>query len=158
MKDRKFQDIKLFVCDFDGIFTDGKLTVYSDGLTSKIIDYKDVMAIANILKAGVKFAVISGETSKAIDIIKEKFPSAETFQNIRNKLEVLKGLVSKYNLQPENVLYAGDDINDAECLKYAGAAFTVNDPHKSIKEIEGIYITERNGGQGAVREIADLIL
>ena len=146
MKDRKFQDIKLFVCDFDGIFTDGKLTVYSDGLTSKIIDYKDVMAIANILKAGVKFAVISGETSKAIDIIKEKFPSAETFQNIRNKLEVLKGLVS------------GDDINDAECLKFAGAAFTVNDAHKSIKEIEGIHITERNGGHGAVREIADLIL
>ena len=63
-------NIKLFICDFDGIFTDGKLTVYSDGKTSKVIDYKDIMAIANLLKRNIKFAIISGEKSSAIDILK----------------------------------------------------------------------------------------
>ena len=67
----KNHNIKIFVTDFDGIFTDGKLTVYSDGRTSKVIDYKDIMAIANVIKAGIKFAIISGETSAAIDEVQK---------------------------------------------------------------------------------------
>mgnify|MGYP006347661455 CR=1 FL=1 len=62
-------NIKLFICDFDGIFTDGKLTVYSDGKTSKVIDYKDIMAIANLLKKNIKFAIISGEKSSAMGTV-----------------------------------------------------------------------------------------
>ena len=91
--------IKIFICDFDGIFTDGKLTVYSDGKTSKTIDYKDIMAIANIIKGGIKFAVISGETSSAIDEVQKKFPMIDTFQNERKKFEVLKKLLEKYQIK-----------------------------------------------------------
>ena len=152
------KDIKLFVSDFDGIFTDGKLTVYSDGRTSKIIDYKDIMAIANIIKAGIKFAIISGEISSAIDEVQKKFPMIEIFQNERKKLDVLKKLIEKYGLSPENTLYMGDDINDIECLKYVKYPVTVNNAHNSVKEIEGIYITARDSGNGAVREVADNIL
>ncbi|MCD7740050.1 MAG: hypothetical protein LUH11_01710, partial [Candidatus Gastranaerophilales bacterium] len=71
------ENIKIFISDFDGIFTDGKLTVYSDGTTSKQICYKDIMAVSNLLKKGIKFAVISVEKSAAIDILKEKFPSID---------------------------------------------------------------------------------
>lgn len=150
--------IKIFVSDFDGIFTDGKLTVYSDGKTSKQIDYKDIMAIANLIKNNIKFAVISGEKSVAIDILKEKFPSIDTFQNERNKLQVLKSLLEKYNLTSDNVLYIGDDINDIACLEYAAFPVTVNNAHIKVKNIPNIYITENNGGCGAVREITDCIL
>ena len=87
-KDYSIENIKLVVSDFDGIFTDGKLEVFSDGRTSKKIDYKDIMGIANIIKAGIKFAVISGEKSAAIDIIKEKFPAVDAFQNERKKINV----------------------------------------------------------------------
>ena len=66
------KDIKLVVCDFDGIFTDGKIEVFSDGKTSKKLDYKDIMGIAIVVKRGIKFAIISGENSAAIDIMKEK--------------------------------------------------------------------------------------
>ncbi len=154
----KFSDIKLLVSDFDGIFTDGKLTVYSDGRTAKQIDYKDIMAIANLIKKGIKFAVISGESSAAIDILKEKFPQIEIFQNERKKLKVLKNLMDKYNISKGNTLYIGDDINDIECLEYVKYAFTVPNAHESIKRIKNIIITQNSGGNGAIREITDSIL
>ncbi len=150
--------IKLIVSDFDGIFTDRKLTVYSDGKTSKTVDYADIMAIAIILKKGINFAIISGEKSAAIDVIASKFPSIRTFQDERNKIRILKNLMEEYGVTAENVLYIGDDINDADCLKYAGYSFTVADAHKSIKEIPDINITKNAGGCGAFREIADLIV
>ena len=151
-------NIKLFICDFDGIFTDGKLTVYSDGKTSKFIDYKDIMAIANLLKKDIKFAIISGEKSTAIDILKEKFPSIETYQNERNKIKILKLLLKKWNLKPENTIYIGDDINDIECLNYVLFPVTVENAHIQVKKVRNIYITHNKGGQGAVREVADYLI
>ena len=156
--DFKKDNIKLFVFDFDGIFTDGKLTVYSDGKTSKIIDYKDIMAIANLIKANKTVVIISGEKSSAIDLMKQNFPSIEVFQNIRNKLEILEQMVKKYDLKSENVFYMGDDINDVKCLEYAKIPCTVKNAHKSILSIKNIYITKNYGGNGAVREIVDLLL
>ncbi len=152
------KNIELIVSDFDGIFTDGKLEVFSDGRTSKKIDYKDIMGIAIVVKRGIKFAVISGEKSAAIDIIKEKFSTVDTFQNERNKIKVLKELIEKYNINPKNIIYLGDDINDIECLNYVGYPITVPDAHSKVKELEGIHITKNNGGNGAFREIVDSIL
>lgn len=151
-------NIKLFVCDFDGIFTDGKLSVYSDGRTSKVIDYKDIMAIANLLKRNIKFAIISGEKSAAIDILKEKFPLIETFQNERNKIKILKSLLERHNLKAENALYMGDDINDIECLNYVSFPVTVENAHIQVKSLENIIVTTNKGGQGAIREVVDSIL
>ena len=151
------KNIKMVISDFDGIFTDGKLCVYSDGKTSKQIDYKDIMAISILIKKGIKFAIISGEYSKAIDIFKEKFPVIETFQNERKKLQVLKNLSEKYNISPLEMVYLGDDINDEECLKFVAYPFTVPNAHQSIKDIENIHVTTAHGGSGAFREVADIV-
>lgn len=160
MENKNFlpKNIELIVSDFDGIFTDGKLEVFSDGRTSKKIDYKDIMGVANIVKRGIKFAVLSGEKSAAIDILKEKFNTIEAFQNERNKIGVLKSLLDKYNIAPENVIYLGDDINDIECLKYVGCPISVPNAHSKVKEIKGLHITKNSGGNGAFREVADLIV
>ena len=158
INDVNFKNIKLVVSDFDGIFTDGKLQIFSDGRTSKIIDYKDIMAISIILKKNVNFAVLSGETSSAIDILKNKFPIIDTFQNERNKINILKSLIKKYNTSPENTVYIGDDINDIECLEYVKYPVTVPNAHYKVKIIKNIIVTNNSGGSGAVREIADLLL
>lgn len=155
---KSFNNIKLIVSDFDGIFTDGKLTVYSDGKTSKVIDYKDIMAVAVILKKGIRFAVLSGETSMAIDILKKNFPSIDVFQNERKKINVLLSLMEKYNVKKEDIIYIGDDINDIECLQFVANPVTVPNAHISVKSIENISITETCGGNGAVREVADLLI
>ena len=112
----------------------------------------------NIIKAGIKFAIISGETSAAIDIIKSKFPAVDTFQNERKKINVLNSLLEKYKLSSDNVIYIGDDINDIECLKTVAFPATVGDAHSSVKELENIYISTKKGGCGAFREITDCIL
>lgn len=160
MISKKFpkEKIKMVVSDFDGVFTDGKLTVYSDGKTSKNVDYKDIMAIANIIKQNIKFAIISGETSVAIDIMKSKFPTIDAFQNERKKINVLNSLLEKYNLTPDNVIYIGDDINDIECLNFVTFPATVSDAHDSVKKLDNIFISPKTGGNGAFRDIMDSIL
>ncbi len=151
-------NIKLIVSDFDGVFTDRKLTIYSDGKTSKVIDYTDIMAIAIVIKKGIKFAIISGEKSAAIDVLASKFPMIQTFQDERNKIKVLKNLAEQHSVKPEEILYIGDDINDLECLKYVGHAYTVADAHCSVKELSNINVTKCCGGTGAFREIADSVV
>lgn len=150
-------NIKLIASDFDGIFTDGKLTVFSDGKTAKIIDYKDIMGISEAIKKNINFAIISGEKSAAIDILKEKFPKIEVFQNERNKINILKNLMNKYNASPQNTVYFGDDINDIECLKHVNYPVTVPNAHESVKNIPKIKITSVSGGNGVIREIVDQI-
>ena len=151
------KDIKLVVSDFDGIFTDGKLEIFSDGKTSKKIDYKDIMGIAIILKKDINFAIISGEKSAAIDIIQEKFPKVDTFQNERNKINILKSLIEKYGITPDNVIYMGDDINDIKCLEYVKYSVTVPEAHSEVKKLNNIHITKSSCGNGAFREVADSI-
>ena len=117
--------IKLIVTDFDGVLTDGSIYIHDDGTTSKKMSYKDLMGIFQAQKAGINIAIISGDKSKAIDCIKEKCPAIETFQNIRIKIDILKDLVDKYYLTPEEVVYIGDDINDLMCLETVKYKVTV---------------------------------
>ena len=155
----KFENnIEIIVSDFDGVFTDGKIEVFSDGSTSKKMDYKDIMAIALILRKDIKFAIISGEKSAAIDKLKDNFPQIEVFQGERKKINVFKALLEKHNIKPENSIYIGDDINDIECLSYTLNPVTVQNAHKTVKELPNITITENIGGNGAFREVADSVL
>lgn len=158
MDNKLLKNIKLVVSDFDGIFTDGKINVYSDGKTSKTLDYKDIMAVALILKKGIRFAILSGETSSAIEMLKRNFPSIDIFQNERHKLNVLLSLLERYNINAQDVVYLGDDINDIDCLNIVGHPVTVPNSHDSVKTINNITITKHTGGNGALREITDLLL
>ena len=76
----------------------------------------------------------------------------------RKKIEVLKKLLDKYELSPKNAMYLGDDVNDIECLNYVKYPVTVNNAHSSIKELNGVFVTERCGGDGAFREVTDYLL
>lgn len=150
--------IKLIITDFDGILTDGTITINEDGTTSKRMSYKDLMGIFQAQKAGINIAIISGDKSKAMDMIKEKFPAIEVFQNIRIKIDILKDLVDKYYLTPEEVVYIGDDINDKMCLETVKYKVTVPNANWQIKRIPKIQITQNNGGDGAFREVVDAII
>ena len=150
--------IKLIITDFDGILTDGTITINEDGTTSKRMSYKDLMGIFQAQKAGINIAIISGDKSKAMDMIKEKFPAIEVFQNIRIKIDILKDLVDKYYLTPEEVVYIGDDINDKMCLETVKYKVTVPNANWQIKRIPKIQITQNNSGDGAFREVVDAII
>lgn len=150
--------IKMVITDFDGIVTDNCVYVNPDGEMSRKLNFKDIMAFSLLVKNGYQIAIISGEANSAIELLAKKFNIEEIHQGIRNKLEVLKSLIEKYNLNEDEYLYIGDDVNDLESLMTSKYAFTVPNAVKKIREIPHIQMTTNEGGNGAFREIVDTLL
>ena len=152
------KSIKYVITDFDGIITDNCVYIDSKGDMTRKINFKDVMAFYMLKKNGYGVGIISGEQNSAIEIIKNKLNIDEVHQNIRVKIDVFKSILEKYNLSPDEVVYIGDDINDLEVLEFVKYPITVPDAVQKIKNISGIQITDRKGGEGAFREVADALL
>ena len=150
--------IKLIVTDFDGVLSDGSIYIDDNMVTSKKMSYKDLMGIFQAVKRGINIAIISGEKSRAIDYLKEKCPSLETYQGVRIKIDILRDLVTKYYLTPDEVVYIGDDVNDLMCLETVKYKVTVPNANWQVKQVKGIQITRNYGGDGAFREVVDSII
>ena len=149
--------IKWIITDFDGIVTDNFVYIDNNGAMSRRINFQDVVGFYKLHKNGYEIAIISGEQNAAINILAKKFNLKEVHTGISDKIKVLKSIISKYNLSQEEYIYLGDDINDTECLKYAKYPITVPHSVNSIKEINGIQVTEKVSGFGAFREVADCL-
>ena len=116
------------------------------------------MGVSLLVKNGYQVGFISGENNPVIELLAEKFNLKEIHMDIRDKLTVLKEIISRNNLNLDEILYIGDDVNDKLCLEFVQTKITVPNANKKIKEIDGIQITENCGGDGAFREVADCIL
>ena len=149
--------IKMVITDFDGVVTDNCVYISDDGILSRKINFKDVVGFYLLKKNGIDVAIISGEKNAAIETIAKNLDIREVHQRIRDKLPVMKEIITKKNLSQEQYLYIGDDINDLECLNYAKYRITVPNSTSKVKAVEGIQITENFGGNGAFREVADCL-
>lgn len=125
---------------------------------SRKLNYKDIMAFALLNKNNLRVAIISGEKNSAIELLSERFNISEVHQGIRIKIDVLKDIISKYNLSQEEYLYIGDDVNDKASLEFAKYKVTVPQAISQIKEIEEIQITSAMAGNGAFREVVDCLI
>ncbi len=150
--------VKLIISDFDGIMTDNCIYVDQELNISRKLNFKDIMAVSLLKKAGKDLIFISGENNPVIDLLAQRFNLKEVHQNIRNKIEVLKSIVNKYDLKNEDFLYIGDDINDIDCLNYSSVKITVPNSTSKVKEVKGVQITNEYGGNGAFREVVDCLL
>lgn len=149
--------IKMVITDFDGIITDNCVYIHDDFSMARKINFKDVMAFSILKKSNFKIGIISGEQNAAIDTLARKFLIDEVHQDIRIKINVLKSIVEKYNLNQNEYVYIGDDINDIECMEYAKYKITVPHAVSKVKKIKGIQITNNDGGNGAFREVVDCL-
>ena len=150
--------IKMVITDFDGIITDNCVYVDENGGMTRKLNFKDIMAFSLLKKQGYKIGIISGESNSAIEIIKNKFDIEEVYQGIRNKLEVLEKIIDKYELTEEEFIYIGDDVNDKDSLMRTKYPITVPNAVETVKNIPNIQITKNVGGNGAFREIVDVLL
>lgn len=150
--------IKMVITDFDGVVTDNCVYISDDFSMSRKLNFKDIMAFSILKKNGYMIGIISGEKNAAIEMLAKKFQIEEIHQNIRVKIDVLKDIVTKYNLSKEEFLYIGDDINDIECLNFAKYKITVPHSVQKVKEVEDIQITENQAGNGAFREVVDCLI
>jgi 3-deoxy-D-manno-octulosonate 8-phosphate phosphatase (KDO 8-P phosphatase) len=149
--------IKMIVMDVDGTLTDGTLFVLPDGEEVKSYNVRDGLGILLAHLAGFKTAIITGKTSRALVKRAEKLRIDELHQGILNKKPVLEAILVKHGLVAEEAAYIGDDLGDLSVIKSVGLAGAVADAHPEVKK-NCHFISERNGGRGAVREFIEFIL
>ena len=150
-------DIRLLILDVDGVLTDGKLYFSARGEELKCFHVRDGAGIVQLLRAGVQIAIISGRNSKAVEARASELGITFVRQGVTDKLQALRELLARLNLQAENVACMGDDSADLPILNIARLAVSVADGHESARAAAH-YVTTALGGLGAVREACDLIL
>lgn len=153
----KAKNIKLFVCDIDGVFSDGRIYLGNDGEELKAFHTKDGYGIKALGASGVDVAVITGRQSNIVQTRMTALNVKHIIQGEENKLPALKALIEKYQLTAEQVAYIGDDMPDYPCMEYVGLSIAVNDAHPAILSLAD-HVTTIKGGFGAVREICDIIM
>ena len=156
MEKLPIEGIAVIVFDFDGVFTDGKVIISQDGTESVVCSRRDSLGINFLKEKGIRSVVISKEKNAVVTKRCEKM-GIECFHGVDDKLPLLKRFLTTNNILREEVCYVGDDLNDLECLEFAKIGITVADGAPECKAVAD-YVTSRNGGDHAVREIADLFL
>lgn len=154
-----FKSIKLVIFDVDGIFTKGTLYYSEKQESIKRFNVYDGLGIKNLLKSNIEVAIISSRnsaivTSRCLNLgIKFEL----IFQGCQNKREFFEKVVSKTKINPENIAYVGDDLPDLPVMKLVNCPISVKNANEYVKS-KAIYVTKAKGGNGAIREISDLIL
>jgi 3-deoxy-D-manno-octulosonate 8-phosphate phosphatase (KDO 8-P phosphatase) len=153
----KAKRIKLIVLDVDGTLTDGKLYINNDGEEIKAFNVKDGMAIAQGIKYGMKFAIITGKESGIVRKRAEELGIKEVHQKISNKIKVLNEILERNEITYEETAYMGDDINDIPAIMKAGLTAAPYDSSQDIIHLVNFRASSK-GGKGAVREFVEYIL
>ena len=159
--DRKYAEIlckiKIFLTDSDGCLTDAGMYYSENGDELKKFNARDGYGIRCLREKGIIVGIVTGENQELLVRRAQKLKLDELYLGIDNKLEVVMKICEKYNCELENVAYIGDDLNDLDVVKNVGLGCTVADAQEELKECAK-YITRRRGGDGAIREIADMLI
>ena len=149
--------IELLVLDVDGVLTDGRVFIHSDGGESKGFNILDGHGIRMWQRAGLKTALLSGRASAATTRRAQELEISHVLQDCKFKLPALQQLLAELGLTPEKTAYVGDDLMDLPLLRYVGFGAAVANAVDEVKEYAD-YVTVRRGGEGAVREVIEHIL
>lgn len=149
--------LRLVVFDVDGVFTDGRFLLDEDGREYKTFHTQDGYGVRRLLEAGVQVAIISGRRSGAVDRRMTELGVTRVVQGCRHKVPELRALADDLGVDLAEAAYVGDDLPDLEAMQACGLAIAVANAVESIVT-EADYVTVRRGGDGAVREVADLVL
>lgn len=151
------QNVKLIALDVDGTLTDGTLLYGSDGGQAKAFHVADGLGIVMAQAVGLRVAVISGRSSRAVEIRMAELKVADLVQNCGDKAAALTQIMARYEIGPEETAFVGDDINDLPAFAVAGVKIAVADASETLKA-KADWITPRRGGAGAVRDAIEEIL
>jgi 3-deoxy-D-manno-octulosonate 8-phosphate phosphatase (KDO 8-P phosphatase) len=153
----QLKTVKLLSLDVDGILTDGGLYYTETGDELRKFNVKDGMGMKNARAAGVELCIISASTTNAIQERGKRLGLTHVYTGAKNKIEILQKICDELKISLENVAHMGDDLNDISIMEKIGTPITVGDAMEEVKR-NTVYITQKNGGQGAVREICDLLV
>ncbi len=153
----KLKKIKLLFLDVDGVLTDGRIIYDSKGRDSKFFDVHDGLGVYLLKKAGIPTILITAKGSRAIGPRAKDMRVDAVFADVSPKTKVLDKILRKYNVTSDEVCFVADDLVDLCLMKKVGFPIAVFNAVPEIKQAAS-YISLREGGRGAVREVAELIL
>jgi 3-deoxy-D-manno-octulosonate 8-phosphate phosphatase (KDO 8-P phosphatase) len=152
-----FRGIKAIALDVDGVLTDGGFWWGPNGEEWKRFCFADVMGISLGKKAGLKFALISGEASPLVDRFAQKMEIEDVFKGCKDKAAALREFVGRHSLELSQVAFMGDDVNDLGAMAIAGVSAAPANAHASVA-MQAAHCCTDKGGHGAVRELVDRVL
>ncbi len=153
----KLKKIKAIFLDVDGVLTDGTIIYGSDGLEMKIFDIKDGFGITNAISSGIRVGIITGRQSEVVKRRAAELGIVDLYQGSIDKITPFEEIKNVYSLDSSEIAYMGDDILDLPLLRKVGFSAA---PANAVREVRTKvdYVCKAHGGQGAVREIIDMIL
>ncbi|MGL4456102.1 MAG: 3-deoxy-manno-octulosonate-8-phosphatase KdsC [Plesiomonas sp.] len=149
--------IKLLICDVDGVLSDGLIYMGNQGEELKAFHVRDGYGIRCLLTSDIEVGIITGRSSQLVANRAKTLGITHLYQGQLDKIIAFRELISTLNLRPEQVAYIGDDLIDWPVMKEVGLSVCVADAHPLLLP-RADYTTNFKGGHGAVRELCDLIL
>lgn len=153
----KLRAIKMLVLDVDGVLTDCKLWMDSNGEWKRIYSVRDGVGIKALAEAGYKLAIITGAQATDVRARAKMLGFHYFYEGAMNKVPSFEKLIQESGLKPEEMAYVGDDIFDIPLIKKVGFGATVPEAVDEVID-SAQYVTKRAGGNGAVREVCNFIL
>ncbi len=149
--------IRLIAFDVDGIMTDGGLFLSDSGEEFKRFNSLDGHGIKMLRASGVEVAIITGRTSRCVELRAKNLGIAHVYQGAESKLDAIVDLLDKLSLSRDAASYMGDDVVDLCVMRHVGLAISVPESPELVRE-HAHYVTRRSGGHGAVREACEMIM
>jgi len=149
--------ITTFIFDVDGVLTNGTVTIFPNGDLIRQMNIKDGYALKTAVDMGYHVCIISGGTNPAVKLRLQGLGLTDIYLGINDKIEQLNEYLDMYSIQPDQVLYMGDDIPDFPVMKVIGLPTC---PKDAVPEIQHIskYISQKKGGNGCVRDVIEQVL
>lgn len=149
--------IRLMAFDVDGVMTDGGLYYSDSGEEFKRFNSHDGHGLKMLRASGVEIALITGRTSHCVTARARNLAIEHVYQGVENKLEAMVDLLNKLKLPRDAAAYMGDDVVDLTVMRHIGLAISVPDAPPLVRE-HSHYITQCEGGHGAVREACEMVM
>jgi 3-deoxy-D-manno-octulosonate 8-phosphate phosphatase (KDO 8-P phosphatase) len=155
--EQRCQPIELLLADVDGVLTDGRVVVNNQGIETKQFHIRDGMGIRLWQKAGYRFGVVSLRSSQIVKMRAAELDIGIVRQGAADKLATTLEILAEHGLSPQQACYIGDDLPDLRVVRAVGLGVAVADACPELREAAA-YVTQLTGGNGAVREVVELIL
>ncbi|MFP4621290.1 MAG: KdsC family phosphatase [Bacteroidales bacterium] len=149
--------INTFIFDVDGVFTDGKIYMMEQNKFIRGFNIKDGFAVKYAVQQGYIIAIISGGDS---EMVRKRFIDlgiTDIYLNITDKMEALEDFYFKYNIDPDSIMFMGDDLPDYDLMRKCGVPTCPSDAAEEIKSVAS-YISSFKGGEGCVRDVIEQVL
>jgi 3-deoxy-D-manno-octulosonate 8-phosphate phosphatase (KDO 8-P phosphatase) len=150
-------NIDTFIFDVDGVLTDGSVTIFPNGELVRTMNTKDGFALKTAVEMGYRVCVISGGTNEGVRNRLRGLGITDIYLGAHQKLEQYREYIEIYDIDPEKVLFMGDDIPDLPVMELVGLAACPSDAVPEIKLISK-YVSQKKGGKGCARDVIEQVL